>query len=527
MASSLAAGIVLAFVLFSSLASAQCADLASAVRVSDFQLASASIEAGGVYDGSVTVMDGLSAPMPGLSVTMRLVRNVDGGGQQVVGEFDAAKWLNLSPNLPVQVPFKLAMPRGMPAGSYSLLALVHSANFNPRMLPAGSLDLTASNANAPDYPLVAIESSNSTSLLFNVTNFGAAANVSVQYRLYYMGRDRHVMLEGLSEKGLLPGASPLLDSFSAAQRVFGWETVEMGEGGQKQFLVDIGTLPPGSYVLEISALKESGMTTSLIPMQVEGAQAAIEFASLSPLPLDAGFPASISACISVQGGQAAILNATLLSDSKLQNAVYQGTAEVAGAPEQNVLLDFVPEAAGGTSLLLSLASPGGNVLDALEADYPAELFAKPATLGLQSALSDTNVAYSVTLADAQGSSIAGNVEVVLKNAEGNVVDTQVLAVNGTMEGSFQAPAGGYVLEASESALGLRATSANSTPYELETQFEVPPPAPEPEQQALISNPFALLGIAVLLVLLVGLGIFAMKYLGGGKRKEFDSEWDKI
>ncbi|MFA6036059.1 MAG: hypothetical protein WC759_03815, partial [Candidatus Micrarchaeia archaeon] len=63
-------------------------------------------------------------------------------------------------------------------------------------------------------------------------------------------------------------------------------------------------------------------------------------------------------------------------------------------------------------------------------------------------------------------------------------------------------------------------------YSPEAQFEVPIAEPGQEQQ-FMSNPFALLGIVLLLLLLIGLGVFAMRRLGGGKRKDFDSEWDRI
>ncbi|MDO8339925.1 MAG: hypothetical protein Q7T16_04685 [Candidatus Burarchaeum sp.] len=548
--------LLLCFAVFTSLASlsfAACPDFFNAAKVSDFGLSKSTYAAGETLEGSFILANSLDYPLPESVLTLQVARRSAAGfGSDVVGEFALDETFQLAPKASKRISFARNLPQGLPPGEYAVQAFMHSGEFNT----GGSTLIEDSSPGAtyftltdekPNYAfidrssillsgepynpininsLIEQEPGTNISLEFNISNNGAAGDVSLAYKLYVWDAVKHAWLERLLFAGSIPQDSALAGRISSANAIRGSSQLAMSANETRHISFPIGALPSGAYMFDAQLSKGNGRSLLLVRIPVRGGLSGIRFAGVLPFPLIAERPAKVSTCFSVitelgtssptSGSPVNAEVRLLLASGTAANGtpVYEDSRVLSLTPApSDAVFDFTPqEGAGELTLRLMLLTPGGTLMDVSELHYAADNLEQPNVLAVESSVRAGKVTYRISLADAKGQPLAGRVAVTLMDKDNKTVNSLISKITGKMSGEFAAPAGGYVISVRESTYGLAATNANSTPYVLQAPPTTPPAQPPKPPQGPLSSisPFALLFAGVLAVALIALTLYTIK-----------------
>ena len=547
---------LLCTLLLAPLAFSQCSDFFRAAKVSDFMLSGSSYSAGSAINGSLLLENSLDLPLPDSTLTLQILRDSEGAfGRDIVDEFTAEEKFDLAPGASKRISFSWQAPEGLPAGEYSVNAYAHSAGFNTggvsfiEGLSVASSHFSLAN-NYPDYILInrtSVLLSNSSynalnvnslieqeqganvSVEFELVNYGEAGRIVLLYRLYVWDKVKHAELERLAGEGLIPPDSPLAKNILSANAGGGRITLDMGANESRHVLIPIGALPPDAYLLEVRASKNQAHTLFQMRIPVKGDKGAVRFAALSPFPMRANEPAAISTCISSitrLGGPSPLgaeeVDANVEISLRVGEAIiHSDSREVSHTPSITLSeFNFTPQSDyGDLRLLISILDLDGSLIDLSEVYYADDDFERPNVLAIESAELNGRIRYRLTLTDSEGRSLAGRIVLFLKDSQGNVVETLSSELLGELEGIFQAPAGGYALEAQESTYGLTASSSNSPPYAADRPLPDAGPRPggtDGAEGGQAPSLLVLAAAAILAILLLALVYHTLKGLKGKK-----------
>ncbi|MFA6036438.1 MAG: hypothetical protein WC759_05815, partial [Candidatus Micrarchaeia archaeon] len=481
---------IIALFLLAAQACALSPEYFSAVKASEFSLMNKTIGAGSVQQGTVVLSNTLDYPLPKTSLILQLVRNA-GESFDVFEEQEVETGISLSAGESKNVSFWIVIPPGLPAGEYELRAYAKSGSFstggapyaansamakaafsianeNPNypLISASSLSVEGQPASASASPIALSDGSNFTAS-FEVVNNGPAGTMNVQYSLYYVDEAKHAALQTLREEGAVPSSSAPANALAVAQGQFDIEEIMFDEGQLHTITIKPVALPPGTYLFVAVAAKNE--TRSRISFQVRagsGSPASLDFAAIIPLPLARGHPATAVACASpaLQEQPDALLPASVdISAYSSSTPVFSSSSPVLiGAPSTCANIPFVPDYDAGISDMRALLyDEAGGLIDFAVAEYPQGMVSPPsASLLLESNVLGNMISYHAVLSDTGGNPLEGTLELVLRDSAGGIIDSAAIGFSGGVaDGSFAAPEGGYVLEASEKYYKLFASSA--------------------------------------------------------------------
>lgn len=555
--------ILLCLLSFTSLALAQCTDIMNAAQGSEITLSSDTYAGGSSLQGSILFVNTFNYSLPDSTLLAKVLReSATGFGSDVMGEFVVAEGLNLAPKATNRLSFSRKLPYGLSEGKYLVYFYLYSAGFNTggasflEDINIGSAYFSVKNDN-PDYVLInrstillsgqpynpakinsEIEQQQGTNitLSFNLSNAGSAGNIDVDYRLYIWDKYRHAELKALLAKEVVQSDSDLASHLLLADSLGGTITVSMGANETKEISIPVGVLPTDVYTLEVQAKKNEARSILDVRIPVKGQRGALKFAGLLPFPLTQALPARVLACTALTtevsgmslGTSPAPLDAELRVEIRpaingtMTNATLFSDLRVISFSDASLasIFDLLPEQnADDIYVTLYLSDLNGTLMDASQLHYSTGTLTKQAVLKLDSSVRAGAIKYAISLSDADGTPLNGNIVIVLKDKDGIMVDSFSSKLLGKLTGEFVAPQGGYVLEAVEGTYGLTATSANSTPYGAkEAPPQVPPPQPKKEPSQPLS-PILTVFVVLLLIGLLALALYTLQIFKGKRRVE--------
>ncbi len=411
------------------------------VTAKSFKADKQSYSPGETVKADFTLQNSFTAPLSQISFIALAKKGGNIFGQQ---SFTAP---DLLANASAQVSFYWKIPRGSPNGAYSLELYAYSNAYSiggHAHSPGTFVGEASFSVENPFEDYAFIDSNSLTfsneKLDFSVTNNGREANAIVLFELMAGEEPKHSKLSAWFKEGRIPADSILgrmLASTSTTNSLLNKNNLfSLKSNSSTQIIRTLPALPPGFYVLKITAMKDDGKSIALVPMRV-GRQPELLFLSPEKFPTQASEPSSAAACVSPSISP----NATLVlrvransqppdsSTSKIQESFFP----------QAFPLSFTPSALTRKLFIdAALFNENNSLIDLGEAPFDYSGFGKQKTLSLNSSVSQEKISYSIAISDEFGQASQAGVDLlVFRNGEIREV-INGLSVNGVFSGEYLA-----------------------------------------------------------------------------------------
>jgi hypothetical protein len=417
-------------------------------------------------------------------------------GEDIVDEFFLEQEVNLKTGGSMPMEFEWKIPGNAKAGTYKVALYFYMDSYNlggfayiPNMYSASTIFkventgtqnflsfdrggiMVGDEQYVPTNTLnIEHEPTEDITITVPLVNEGPATTVTVTYALQMWEDVKHAEINELVSAGEIPEDSLVAEELRKANSLEKTDTVSLPANGQAELSYRVGKLQPEAYAVRITAEARDQKAVLIIRLPIHGIKAIFAYSGIQNFPLKAGSSTDVAACFSITTASTAGYNIYLgdnltegeepepyVSPYETEGTVSLEVLDQGGnsvaieefdltlTPQQDaVKFSFTADKVLTRATLVSkIYDSDGKLLDMEKTTYDySRFYGVKKTIDISATGGEGKLDYTVTYLDDMGGDARGMVAVELLDEDGELLDTQMIEVDGTETGSFEGLAEG-------------------------------------------------------------------------------------